>query len=103
MKRCTICGKEFEAKVWQQKYCGEEGAHKAAMENQKQARASARISAETKSKQEEITAIPSSSKRFAKMSLREISAECARYHISYGKASMMAQNGTLPEDWGLGG
>lgn len=41
-------------------------------------------------------------RRFYKMSLREVSAECARLHISYGQASLMAQNGTLPEEFGKG-
>ncbi|MBQ8808638.1 MAG: hypothetical protein IJZ81_04960 [Clostridia bacterium] len=49
----------------------------------------------------ENVCVASASKRFAKMSLAEISLECARLLISYGKASQLAMNNMLPEDFGL--
>lgn len=45
--------------------------------------------------------ITSASERYRRMSLREISAECARLHLTYGQAQVMAQSGTLPNDFGL--
>lgn len=37
---------------------------------------------------------------FDKMSWEDISRECMRLRISYGKAQQMYYNGTLPEDFG---
>lgn len=42
----------------------------------------------------------SASDRWKLMSLEQISAECSRLHISYGKAQTMMMQGTLPEDFG---
>lgn len=40
--------------------------------------------------------------RFDTMTLSEVAAECLRLHISYGKASMLAESGRLPKDFGKG-
>ena len=39
--------------------------------------------------------------RWKQMSWKELTAECARFHLSYGQSQVMAYNGTLPENWGL--
>ncbi len=49
---------------------------------------------------EEKKARPAASKRWAKMSLREISAECARFHLTYGEAQVLMERGELPDDFG---
>lgn len=42
----------------------------------------------------------SASERWKLMSLEQVSAECKRLKISYGKAQTMQMQGTLPEDFG---
>ena len=39
-------------------------------------------------------------RRWEKMSWKELSAECARLHLSYGQAQQLYYSGTLPEDFG---
>ena len=39
--------------------------------------------------------------RWKAMTLAQAEAECLRYHKSYGKLQAMAENKTLPEDFGL--
>lgn len=40
--------------------------------------------------------------RWEKMTLSEIEAESLRLHLSYGQLQAMAQNNTLPKDFGKG-
>ena len=42
-------------------------------------------------------------RRWEEMSWKELSAECARLHLSYGQAQVMAMNGTLPDGFGKKG
>ena len=50
----------------------------------------------------ENVCVTSASERYRRMSLREVSAECARLHLTYGQVQVMAERGTLPKDFGLG-
>lgn len=94
---CAICGKEFikTAAHSRQKYCSDECRKKAQYKSHKKGPAEVIV----KPKKKAVKTSPAS-QRFAKMSLREISEECARLHISYGKASLMAMNNMLPENFG---
>jgi hypothetical protein len=38
--------------------------------------------------------------RWKAMTLSEVEAECLRLHLSYGQVQVMAQNNTLPKDFG---
>ena len=63
--------------------------------------------AEKKKKVNENPKIPqwnklSSKHRWEKMTLSEVEKECLRLHITYGQAQVMADNGTLPKDFGKG-
>ncbi len=42
-------------------------------------------------------------RRWERMTWKEISAECARLHISYGQAQQLYYSGTLPPDFGKKG
>lgn len=100
---CPICGMMFVPSAYQQKYCGETCA-KEAIRSRKytypsdEERRKPRVEAAKVKKKGASTA----SERWERMSWKEISAECARLHITYGQAQVMAQKGTLPEDFGLG-
>lgn len=49
---------------------------------------------------EEKRNLTEAEKLWQSMTLREISAECARYHITYGQAQVMVKEGCLPEGFG---
>lgn len=100
---CEICGKDFIPSADKQKYYCKTCREKA----QAREKSSYKYEPDKKPQKEVKPKAPNiarslASQRWAKMSLREISAECARFHLTYGRAQVMAQNGTLPEDWGLG-
>ena len=89
-KCCTVCGKEFTPNSGNAQYCSMECAA-----------IPVKSSKPTKTPAPTATAEEfDPSKRFYKMSLRAVSAECARLHLSYGEAQVMAKNGTLPDDFG---
>ncbi|MBE7032928.1 MAG: hypothetical protein E7406_01725 [Ruminococcaceae bacterium] len=92
---CAICGKEFVPSNSIQKYCSKECSRKAQYSKNKK-----EIVVNSERPKKKTAKISPASQWFAKMSLREISEECARLHISYGKASLMAMNNMLPEDFG---
>lgn len=92
---CAICGKEFVPSNSIQKYCSKECSRKAQYSKNKK-----EIVVNSERPKKKTAKISPASQRFAKMSLREISEECARLHISYGKASLMAMNNMLPKDFG---
>lgn len=50
----------------------------------------------------ELKKPPLASQRWAKMSWCDLMAECERYGIKYKDSQLMAQKGTLPEDFGKG-
>lgn len=99
---CPICGMMFIPSAYQQKYCGETCA-KEAIRSRKYTYPSdeerKKPCAKT-GKQKKEKPMSAASGRWERMSWKEISAECARLHITYGQAQVMAMNGTLPEDFG---
>ena len=107
MKICEKCGKEFTTTVKQQKYCCEECAKKGMLERQAQRRSVYRQLEEEEKRREQAEKIPQMPSpetalgRFLRMSLREVSAECARLHLTYGQVQVMAAEDKLPEDFGL--
>ena len=94
---CEECGEVFTPANSVQKYC----SNQCYLESQYRSKRKPRALEEERKPKAPKRKMSPASKRFAKMSLREISAECARLHISYGKAQVAATNNTLPEDWGL--
>lgn len=101
---CAHCGNSFESTTAKRKYCCSECAKAAVRERNYKCGASSLPSTVSENSgrgcSKEKVNSPTSD-RWAKMSLREISEECARFHLTYGQAQVMAQNGTLPEDFGL--
>lgn len=95
-QKCEICGKTYTPHSGNSRFCSPECAA------EKVRRGKVKPKEERGAAPPERNDIPEASKRFKQMSFRDISAECARLHITYGQASVMAQNGTLPESFGKG-
>lgn len=102
-KNCVICGKEFIPWNKNQVTCGsKECSRQNELIWKKKKRGTynpEKNEGLTKKIQPREGYTPAD--RWKRMSWKEISAECARLHLTYGRAQVMAQNGTLPEDWGL--
>ena len=98
--KCAYCGKEFIPNSSSAKYCSDECRKEGKRETlRKKVSAHDRnLGAESKKKTEKKSP---AQQRWEKMSWKEISVECARFHLTYGQAQVMAMNGTLPEDFGL--
>lgn len=113
IKFCKICGRQFTARSIRQKTClnpvcvrknkylSEKAYHYKFYKNE-----GLDLPSEPKKKRKPTrmtvakwNALPVS-ERWGLMTLEQISAECARLHISYGKAQTMQLQGTLPEDFG---
>ncbi len=101
-KACASCGKEFTPNSNYAKYCSNEcrreGTRRAWKSGKYQYDKDDGIE---KPKKENSAKKSPAQRRWEKMSWKELSAECARLHLSYGQAQVMAMNGTLPEDFGL--
>lgn len=96
-KRCKICGEMYTPHSGASHFCSPE----CAAENNRRTRRKPKAASQGNLPEfEKETEMSETLRRFKKMSLREISAECARLHISYGQAQIMAYNGTLPESFG---
>ena len=100
-KKCIICSKVFMPRSSSQKYCSEE-CRKLVIRKTTYKYGYKKNEGVEKTKKKEADNLSPTQERWAKMSLREISAECARLHLSYGQAQVMAQKGTLPIEFGLG-
>lgn len=96
-KPCAECGKMFIPGSGSARYCSVE-CQAAVKSRRKYKEDNPSVSCADTSPA--MGGSSSAARRFYRMSLREVSAECARLHISYGQASLMAQNGTLPEEFG---
>ena len=104
IKECIICGKTFVQRVERQLTCGRKDCvrERTNEKRRERRRINKHIIAPT------ITNRPTGKKwerltpceRWLLMSWEEITAECARYHISYGQAQVMHQCRQLPEDFG---
>ena len=94
-RRCLLssCGKAYVPKSARQKYCCRE-CYKKAVGSNKGCSEDASLSTLK-------ALIPS--QRWEKMSWKELTAELASMHKSYGDVQQMYYNNTLPEDFGLGG
>lgn len=55
-----------------------------------------------KNKNKDLKKISPALERWAKMSAYDLTKELDRFGLKYSEAQLMAQNGTLPEDFGLG-
>ena len=98
--KCVYCGKEFIPNSSSAKYCSEE-CRKEGKRDALRKKVSAHDrnpGAESKKKTEKKSP---AQLRWEKMTWKEISAECARFHLTYGQVQVMAMRGTLPEDFGL--
>lgn len=98
---CGICGNVFIPTTGQQRYCNEDCSKEATRRRNIKYVPVDRKKPQAEEPKPQKQNTSTASERWAKMSLKEISAECARYHLTYGRAQVMAENGTLPEDWGL--
>ncbi len=99
LRMCPICSKEFKPNCSSQKYCSKECNTEARHQRYKK---SVVVAAQTP-KVEKMKPASDASERWARMNWTELTTECARFHITYGQAQQMFYNGTLPEDFGLGG
>ena len=97
-RECRECGKKFYTACGSKVYCSEKCREAAEKRRKKEQEDAKKAAAEIK-RQKQSPA----QRRWERMTLREISAECARLHISYGRAQVMAAQDRLPEDFGLGG
>ena len=110
-KKCIICGKEFRPWNKTQVTCGKkecikENTRNHHKKNYKKYQYNKKdgITPTTKTKKRKPTAKEweqlTPSQRWECMSLTEISAELARYHLSYGQAQVLKERRELPFDFG---
>ena len=97
-KPCVECGEPFVPRSGSARYCSPECFAAARIRRTKKYEVVAPHQPTTTQGSPESEAV----RRYRKMSLREVSAECKRLHLTYGQAQTMADMGTLPCDFGLG-
>lgn len=95
-KECKECGKKFYTACGSKVYCCEKCRDAAEKRRKKEQEKTKKMAAETR-RQKQSPA----SQRWAKMPLFELDKELLYYGIDYGESQVMAQNNTLPEDFGL--
>ena len=101
-KACEYCGNEFTPNSSSAKYCSAECRKEGKREALRSAKCKCNKNVDIEKPTKENTEKKSpAQRRWEKMSWKELSTECARLHLTYGQAQVMAMNGTLPEDFGL--
>ena len=107
MRTCKRCGKPCESnKAWYCDECRDVAIRETRERNNESKRVQRRIENENKvalakkKKREKAMSSPAS-KRWASMSWTELSKELLYYGLRYPDAQVMAQNNTLPKDFGL--
>ena len=92
-RTCARCGKVFTVTKSNQQYCSDECRKK------KEYRYSKKIVNDDKTNPKKK--ISPASKRWAKMSWERLTEELLYYGIKYRDAQVMAENNTLPKDFGI--
>ncbi len=102
-KICEICGKEFIPNSVSAKYCCDECRKEAQKKAHKKGSYQYKRDADMETSEPQKKGTPKSpaSRRWAKMSWDEVLRENDYYGLRYRDSQIMAEKGTLPEDYGL--
>lgn len=102
-KVCEICGKEFTPNNSSAKYCSDECRKEAQKKAHKKGTYQYNKDADVETSVPQKRGTPKSpaSRRWARMSWDEVLRENDYYGIRYRDSQLMAEKGTLPEDYGL--
>ena len=104
-RKCIICPTVFIPRNGKQITCGNPECQKAMRNKYKYTKRNGEIKArirygKNKYISDEVWNAFSPCERWELMTLGEADAACKKHKITYGEAGKMAQNGTLPEDFG---
>lgn len=105
VKICEICGAEFHPFHNRQVTCGAKDCVQTHINNVKKAQRKKELkSAPKPKKKKKLTAADwkalTPSQRWELMTLEEISAEVARFHMTFGQARVLKERRELPFDFG---